>query len=68
MAKHLVDIDDELLERARAELGTATMKDTVNTALAEVVALAARRRHLVERFESGEPLVADPGAVESAWR
>jgi Arc/MetJ family transcription regulator len=33
MAKHLVDIDEEALARARAELGTATIKDTVNTAL-----------------------------------
>ena len=33
MAKHLVDIDDEALGAARAELGTDTIKDTVNEAL-----------------------------------
>ncbi|GAC1545367.1 MAG: hypothetical protein NVS3B12_34160 [Acidimicrobiales bacterium] len=33
MAKHLVDIDESALAAARAELGTATMKDTVNEAL-----------------------------------
>lgn len=33
MAKHLVDIDEHALARARAELGTSTIKDTVNTAL-----------------------------------
>jgi Arc/MetJ family transcription regulator len=33
VAKHLVDIDDEALHAARAELGTATIKDTVNQAL-----------------------------------
>jgi Arc/MetJ family transcription regulator len=33
MAKHLVDIDEAALARARAELGTGTIKDTVNTAL-----------------------------------
>jgi Arc/MetJ family transcription regulator len=33
MAKHLVDIDEEALAAAQAELGTASMKDTVNEAL-----------------------------------
>lgn len=33
MSKHLVDIDDDALRAARAELGTNTIKDTVNLAL-----------------------------------
>jgi Arc/MetJ family transcription regulator len=33
MAKHLVDIDESALAAAQAELGTPTMKDTVNEAL-----------------------------------
>ena len=33
MAKHLVDIDEDALGAARAELGTPTMKETVNEAL-----------------------------------
>jgi Arc/MetJ family transcription regulator len=33
MTKHLVDLDDDLLAKARAELGTNTIKDTVNEAL-----------------------------------
>ncbi|PZS23447.1 MAG: hypothetical protein DLM54_01235 [Acidimicrobiales bacterium] len=33
MAKHLVDLDEKALSAARAELGTATIKDTVNEAL-----------------------------------
>ena len=33
MGKHLVDIDEAALSAARAELGTATIKDTVNEAL-----------------------------------
>ena len=33
MSKHLVDIDEEALSKARAELGTTTIKETVNTAL-----------------------------------
>jgi Arc/MetJ family transcription regulator len=41
VTKRLIDVDDELLDRARAALGTETMKDTVNAALA--TAVAARR-------------------------
>lgn len=33
MGKHLVDIDEDALVAARAKLGTATIKDTVNGAL-----------------------------------
>lgn len=33
MAKHLVDLDEDALGAARAELRTATIKDTVNEAL-----------------------------------
>ena len=40
MAKHLIDIDDEALGAAKAELGTGTIKETVNEALRQV-----SRRH-----------------------
>ena len=33
MGKHLVDIDEEALASAQAELKTTTMKETVNEAL-----------------------------------
>ena len=33
MTKHLVDIDEAALTAAQAELGTDTIRDTVNTAL-----------------------------------
>jgi Arc/MetJ family transcription regulator len=33
VSKRLVDIDDNALSVARAQLGTATIKDTVNEAL-----------------------------------
>jgi Arc/MetJ family transcription regulator len=41
MARTVVDIDPEALDAARHELGTKTIKDTVNEALRQV---AARRR------------------------
>jgi hypothetical protein len=42
-------IDREKLEEAREILGTKTLADTVDAALDEVIALAARRR-LLERI------------------
>jgi Arc/MetJ family transcription regulator len=33
VAKHLIDIDETALSAARSELGTSTIKDTVNQAL-----------------------------------
>jgi len=44
MAKHLVDLDEEALGAARSELGTSTIKDTVNEALRRA---GARREHRV---------------------
>ena len=38
MAKHLVDIDEAALSAARAELGTGTIRDTVNQALRRAAA------------------------------
>jgi Arc/MetJ family transcription regulator len=46
MTKTLIEIDDEYLAAAQQALGTTTKKDTVNAALREVAALAARRRDL----------------------
>src|SRR6267142_892569 len=46
MTKTLIEIDDEYLAAAQQALGTTTKKDTVNAALREVTALAARRRDL----------------------
>ncbi len=45
VTKRLIDIDDELLRKATAALGAATMKETVNRALTEVVKAQLRRRH-----------------------
>jgi Arc/MetJ family transcription regulator len=33
VTKRLIDVDDRFLEAARSELGTATIKETVNEAL-----------------------------------
>jgi len=44
----IVDVDDALLEAARAELGTATKKDTVNEALRYVAERKARARAILD--------------------
>lgn len=43
MTKHLVDIDEDQLGAARAELGTTTIKDTVNEALRRATSQRERR-------------------------
>jgi Arc/MetJ family transcription regulator len=64
VGKHLVDIDDEALLRARAELRTETIKDTVNEALRRA---GAPRRPRVER--ALDILArADLADREEAWR
>ena len=68
MSKRLVDIDDELLDEAAGVLGAATMKETVNRSLEEVV-LAARRRRHADRLASMRGLdLAKPRVMSGAWR
>ena len=43
MAKHLIDLDEDALGAARAELGTSTIKDTVNEALRRTTSRRDRR-------------------------
>jgi hypothetical protein len=64
----VVDIDEESLREARAALGTTTKVETVNRALAEVAALAARRRDL-KRLAGGDlPSLGDEELYRNAWR
>lgn len=64
MSKHLVDINEEALRAAQAQLGTDTIKDTVNRALSQAsgehLAVVKRRLDLLAR--------ADLAAREQAWR
>ncbi|TMF13683.1 MAG: hypothetical protein E6I33_10995 [Chloroflexi bacterium] len=43
MSKHLVEIDDKTLSKARAELRTTTIKDTVHEALRRAGGSRSRR-------------------------
>ncbi len=65
MVKRLVDIDDDLLERARSIAGTDTIKETVNTALQRLVDDQKVLRH-VERLRGSGAL--DPARLVEARR
>jgi Arc/MetJ family transcription regulator len=64
ITKRLVAIDDDTLKAAQAELGTRTLKDTVNTALKRV---SDERHEVIERRL--QVLASIPLADrEDAWR
>lgn len=64
MTKRLIDVDDEALDAARAQLGTRTIKDTVNEALRS----AARQRST--QLASALSVLADADLDDrsAAWR
>lgn len=64
MAKHLVDLDEAALGAARAELGTITIKETVNVALRQ--ASAQREERLAAALDV--LAAADLGDRADAWR
>jgi Arc/MetJ family transcription regulator len=64
MTKHLVDIDDDALSAARAELGTETIKDTVNQALLH----AGRARSKTVKRSLDRLSRTDFERREDAWR
>ena len=64
MAKHLVDIDEHALRAARVELGTQTIRDTVNEALVRAAGTRATEvSHSLDRLAA---LALDDR--EDAWR
>ena len=64
VSKHLIDVDDQALSAARAELGTTTIKDTVNEALRRATSERSRRIHQALDALAG----ADLEDREHAWR
>ena len=67
MTKRLIDVDDEKLDAVRALLGTQTLKDTVDGAFEEVLALDRRRRALLAERGVDTGALADPPARQAAW-
>jgi Arc/MetJ family transcription regulator len=65
MHRTTLDIDDEMLSKAREILGTRGIKDTVDEALREIVRREAGRR-LIARLKENEDL-RNPEIMEGAW-
>ena len=65
MHKTTLTVDDKKLRQVRKILGTEGIKDTIDRALDEVIALDARR-HELERLKA---LTADDlDRMQKAWR
>jgi Arc/MetJ family transcription regulator len=63
----VIDINKGLLEAAQHELGTSTMKETVNEALKEV-AERAKRREAFEYWRTRDYSdLLDPDIMKHAW-
>ncbi len=61
-------INDELVEQAKAILGTKTTTETLNEALLQVIRIEGRARGL-ERLRRREGLdLHDPEVMQGAWR
>ncbi len=64
MTKHLIELDEEALSAARAELGTITIKETVNEALRR--ATNGRERRVAAALDTLADARLDDRA--DAWR
>lgn len=62
-----IDIDDDVLAKAAAELGTTTPAETVKGALAEIAA-RPRRLAALERLRTTEDDLGDADVMRDAWR
>jgi Arc/MetJ family transcription regulator len=68
MARTLIDIDEGLLAKSQEILGVATKKETVNTALRELVRRAAVEDFLALARDGGLRDAAEPEVMAQAWR
>lgn len=66
MPKKLIDVDIDLLTEAKEILGASTWKDTVNSALDDVVNRHRRRQLL--RFLKDDNDLGNPEVMAGAWR
>lgn len=64
MSKHLIDLDEDALSAARVELGTVTIRDTVNEALRRAIEHRRPRNSAALDTLSA----ADLGDRADAWR
>ena len=68
MRKTSVIIDDRLLEQARSLLGTASIRDTIDRALREILRAEARRQEVAALSEMDGLDLANKEIMAKAWR
>ncbi|MDE2983940.1 MAG: type II toxin-antitoxin system VapB family antitoxin [Gemmatimonadota bacterium] len=68
MRKTTVEIDDQLIARARMLLGTSSIKETIHRALLEVERREARRLEIKALVEMDGLDLRDEGVMARAWR
>ena len=68
MRKTSVDIDERLIEQAKSLLGTASIKETIDSALREVVRRDARRQEIRALAEMDGLDLSDGEVMARAWR
>ncbi len=68
MTKRLVDLDDTLLDEARAALGTAGVSDTVRAALRAAADAPARAAEAAWLVDGGMAGLAEPESRDTVWR
>ena len=68
MKKTSVVIDDRLLEQVQGLLGTRSIRDTIDTALREIVRNEARRQEIAALSEMDGLDLANEEIMARAWR
>jgi len=68
MRKTSVEIDDQLIERARVLLGTSSIKETIDGALREVIRREARREEVRALAEMDGLDLSEDRIMAGAWR
>lgn len=68
MKKTSVVIDDSLLEQVQDLLGTRSIRDTIDTALREIVRNEARRQEVAALSEMDGLDLANEEIMAGAWR
>lgn len=68
MRKTSVDIDDHLVRQVRMVLGTSSIKETIDSALREVLRVDARRQEIRALTKMDGMDLANEKIMEKAWR
>ena len=68
MRKTSVDIDELLVEQAKVLLGTASIKETIDSALREIVRMDVRRQEIRALAEMDGLDLSDAEIMAKAWR